>query len=66
MPSKNKDESESGNGFAFCCDLDNCGKRAKKANFAQQTSVIAAARGGAAAVEGELLRQGEKTVLSAE
>ena len=37
--------------------LDNCGEKAKKARLAQQTGVIAAARGGAAADEGELLRQ---------
>jgi hypothetical protein len=45
----------------FCCGyggegLDNCGKKVKKANFAQETGVIAAAGGGAAAVEGKRLR----------
>ena len=39
--------------------LDNCGEKAKKTRLAQQTGVIAAAGVGAAADEGELLRQGE-------
>jgi hypothetical protein len=37
--------------------LDNCGEKAKKPNLAQQCPVFAAARGGAAADEGELLRE---------
>jgi hypothetical protein len=40
--------------------LDNCGKKRKKADLAQQFPVFAAAGGGAAAVEGELLRQGKR------
>jgi hypothetical protein len=37
--------------------LDNCGKNAKKADLAQRFPVLPAAGGGAAAVEGESLRQ---------
>ena len=40
--------------------LDNRGKKPKKADLAQQFPVFAAAGKGAAAVEGELLRQAEK------
>jgi hypothetical protein len=40
--------------------LDNCGKKPKKTILAQQFPVFAAAGGGAAAVEGELLRQDER------
>jgi hypothetical protein len=39
--------------------LDNCGKKPKKGILAQQFPVFAAAGGGAAAVEGELLRKGK-------
>jgi hypothetical protein len=37
--------------------LDNCGKNPKKADLAQRFPVFPAAGGGAAAVEGESLRQ---------
>jgi hypothetical protein len=40
-------------------DLTFGGKKRKKANLAQQLPVFAAAGGGAAAVEGELLRKGK-------
>jgi hypothetical protein len=39
--------------------LDNCGKNPKKADLAQQFPVFPAALPPAAAVEGELLRQGK-------
>jgi hypothetical protein len=44
--------------------LDNCGEKAKKPILAQQFRVIAAATAPGAAIEGELLRQGEKRVQS--
>jgi hypothetical protein len=40
--------------------LDNCGEKPKKPILAQQLPVFAAEEGGAAAVEGELLRHGRK------
>jgi hypothetical protein len=59
---QSKDKSELEKIPLFCCGgLDNCGKSEKKGDFAQQTSVIAAAEGGAAAIEGELLRRGENS-----
>jgi hypothetical protein len=52
--------------FAECAmgGLDNCGKEPKKPILAQQFPVFAAAGGGAAADEGELLRHGRKAVKS--
>jgi hypothetical protein len=44
--------------------LDNCGKNHKMAYLAQPFPVFAAAGGGAAAVEGELLRHGENRTES--
>jgi hypothetical protein len=40
--------------------LDNCGKKPKKGILAQELRLFAAALTPGAAVEGELLRQGEK------
>jgi hypothetical protein len=40
--------------------LDNCGKNHQKADLAQSFPVFVAAMGGAAAVEGELLRQAKR------